>query len=153
MSYEAWGDGDEFYGPELPEGWLDEDGAKELQDRIAELERERADALLDAERAREERNREHVRLNAEWMAKCEELRKERDHYQMAAEAEAKFADEFREKAEELADKMRMDIMNIPCKEPEHFEDAAVRMAYRVGHRDARHAAFDIVGSVVAKKEN
>jgi hypothetical protein len=32
-------------------------------------------ALLDAERAREERNREHVRLNAEWMAKCEELRK------------------------------------------------------------------------------
>jgi hypothetical protein len=32
-------------------------------------------AQIDAERAREERNREHVRLNAEWMAKCEELRK------------------------------------------------------------------------------
>jgi hypothetical protein len=68
-------------------------------DEIDTLRRERSEALLSAERAREERNREHVRLNAEWMVKCEELRKERDHYQMAAEAEAKFADEFRENAE------------------------------------------------------
>ena len=66
---------------------------------IDALKKARNEALLSAERAREERNREHVRLNAEWMAKCEELRKERDHYQMAGETEAKFADEFREKAE------------------------------------------------------
>jgi hypothetical protein len=44
------------------------------------LRRERAEALLDAERAREERNREHVRLNAEWIAKCEELRKDALRY-------------------------------------------------------------------------
>jgi hypothetical protein len=39
------------------------------------LRKSLAEALLAAEKAREERNREHVRLNAEWMAKCEELRK------------------------------------------------------------------------------
>jgi hypothetical protein len=44
-------------------------------DEISSLRKKLAEALLDAERAREERNREHVRLNAEWMAKCEELRK------------------------------------------------------------------------------
>lgn len=35
------------------------------------------------------------------------------------------------------------IMNIPCVEPDHFGDASVRMAYRVGHRDARHAAAEL----------
>lgn len=40
MSLEAWGDeGD--YGPELPEGWWDEDRAAEAVERIAELERQR----------------------------------------------------------------------------------------------------------------
>jgi hypothetical protein len=47
-----------------------------LLDEMDSLRKSRAEALLDAERAREERNREHVRLNAEWMAKCEELRKD-----------------------------------------------------------------------------
>jgi hypothetical protein len=36
VSYEAWGEPDD--GPELPEGWLDEDAAQELRDRITELE-------------------------------------------------------------------------------------------------------------------
>jgi hypothetical protein len=45
-----------------------------------DLRKQLAEALLDAERAREERNREHVRLNAEWMAKCEELRKDSERY-------------------------------------------------------------------------
>jgi hypothetical protein len=40
----------------------------------AKLLRLNTEVLLDAERAREERNREHVRLNSEWMAKCEKLR-------------------------------------------------------------------------------
>jgi Ead/Ea22-like protein len=47
-----------------------------LLDEIASLHKSLSEALLDAERAREERNREHVRLNAKWMAKCEELRKD-----------------------------------------------------------------------------
>jgi hypothetical protein len=47
-----------------------------LFDEIDSLRKSLSEALLDAERAREERNREHVRLNAEWMAKCEELRKD-----------------------------------------------------------------------------
>lgn len=51
-----------------------------LADRITELEGKLAEALLSAERAREERNREHVRLNAEWMAKCEALRKDAARY-------------------------------------------------------------------------
>jgi len=36
MSYEVWGEPDD--GPELPEGWLNEDDAQELRDRITELE-------------------------------------------------------------------------------------------------------------------
>lgn len=47
-----------------------------VKDVVEKLRKSRAEALLDAERAREERNREHVRLNAGWMAKCEELRKD-----------------------------------------------------------------------------
>ncbi|CAE6839517.1 hypothetical protein [Paraburkholderia nemoris] len=35
MSYEVWGEPDD--GPELPEGWLDEDGAQDLRDEIARL--------------------------------------------------------------------------------------------------------------------
>jgi hypothetical protein len=35
MSWEAWGDPPD--GPELPEGWLDEDQAAELRDTLAEL--------------------------------------------------------------------------------------------------------------------
>jgi hypothetical protein len=45
-----------------------------LIDENDSLRKRLSEALLSAERAREERNREHVRLNAEWMAKCEELR-------------------------------------------------------------------------------
>jgi hypothetical protein len=44
MSYEVWGEPDD--GPELPEGWLDEDAAQDLRDRIKELE-----ALLAAQPA------------------------------------------------------------------------------------------------------
>lgn len=35
MSYEVWGEPDD--GPELPDGWLDEDGAQELRDEITRL--------------------------------------------------------------------------------------------------------------------
>jgi hypothetical protein len=36
MSYEVWGEPDD--GPELPEGWLNEEDAQELRDRIIALE-------------------------------------------------------------------------------------------------------------------
>jgi hypothetical protein len=36
MSYEVWGEPDD--GPELPEGWLSEEDAQELRDRITALE-------------------------------------------------------------------------------------------------------------------
>lgn len=35
------------------------------------------------------------------------------------------------------------IMNLALHLPSEYEDAAVRMAYRVGHRDARHAAAEL----------
>lgn len=35
MSYEVWGEPDD--GPELPNGWLDEDEAYELQQNVANL--------------------------------------------------------------------------------------------------------------------
>lgn len=35
MSYEAWGEPDD--GPELPDGWLNEDDAQELRDQVAQL--------------------------------------------------------------------------------------------------------------------
>jgi len=35
VSYEVWGEPDD--GPELPDGWLDEDGAQDLRDEIARL--------------------------------------------------------------------------------------------------------------------
>jgi hypothetical protein len=36
------------------------------------------------------------------------------------------------------------LMNLECVIPDHLEeDAAVRMAYRVGHRDALHAAAEL----------
>ncbi|NOV25935.1 hypothetical protein E5S69_20750, partial [Cupriavidus necator] len=38
------------------------------------------------------------------------------------------------------------IMNIRCVEPAEYQDAAVRMAYRIGHRDARHAAAELASS-------
>ncbi len=37
MSLEAWGD-EPDYGPELPEGWWDQDQVAEAEQRIAELE-------------------------------------------------------------------------------------------------------------------
>lgn len=44
------------------------------------------------------------------------------------------------------------IMNLRCKEPEEYQDAAVRMAYRVGHRDARHAAAELVATLEAERD-
>jgi hypothetical protein len=42
------------------------------------------------------------------------------------------------------DKLNMDIMNIPCKVSEGQYNAAVAMAYKLGHRDARHAACEVL---------
>lgn len=44
-----------------------------LLDRLEAAEKARKDAILDAERARDERNRVHVRLNAEWIEKTKTL--------------------------------------------------------------------------------
>ncbi|AOY90518.1 hypothetical protein BKK79_00750 [Cupriavidus sp. USMAA2-4] len=38
------------------------------------------------------------------------------------------------------------VMNLPCIVPVEYEDAAVKMAYRVGHRDARHAAAELLSA-------
>ncbi|MDM8356637.1 hypothetical protein P8H29_10670, partial [Pandoraea communis] len=45
-------------------------------------------------------------------------------------------------AQQVNGDLHGEIMNIRCTEPEEYVDAAVRMAYRVGHRDARHAAAE-----------
>jgi hypothetical protein len=46
------------------------------------------------------------------------------------------------------DKLNMDIMNIPCKrtlaEDAPHNDVRVYLAYKEGHRDARHAACEVV---------
>lgn len=44
-----------------------------LCDHLEEAKKARKDAILDAERARDERNRVHVRLNAEWIEKTKAL--------------------------------------------------------------------------------
>ncbi len=44
------------------------------------LRREHATACLDAEKARQERNHVGVEIRREWIGKCEEVRKERDHW-------------------------------------------------------------------------
>lgn len=44
------------------------------------------------------------------------------------------------------DKLNMDLMNIPCnveeRHPEWTDDN--KLSYRFGHRDARHAAVEVV---------
>lgn len=53
--------------------------AKQIQALRTELEaanQKRKEAVMDAERAREERNREHVKLNAEWIERTAALRAE-----------------------------------------------------------------------------
>jgi hypothetical protein len=43
------------------------------------------------------------------------------------------------------DKLTADIMNIPCKRSdESFRDVDSRLLYKEGHRDARHAAVDVL---------
>ncbi len=39
------------------------------------------------------------------------------------------------------------VMDLPCIVPVEYEDAAVKMAYRVGHRDARHAAIELLAAL------
>ena len=56
-----------------------EDAADAIDSLLSELEaanQKRKEAVMDAERAREERNREHVKLNAEWIEKTNALRAE-----------------------------------------------------------------------------
>jgi hypothetical protein len=53
------------------------DGVLELCAEVRRLREGLREALLDAERAREERNRVGVETRREWMAKCEVLRVER----------------------------------------------------------------------------
>ena len=53
--------------------------ATAIDSLLSELEasnQKRKEAVMDAERAREERNREHVKLNAEWIEKTAALRAE-----------------------------------------------------------------------------
>jgi len=55
------------------------DAKVEIINLRAELEasnQKRKEAVMDAERAREERNREHVKLNAEWVERTAALRAE-----------------------------------------------------------------------------
>jgi hypothetical protein len=51
------------------------------------LKRERADALLAAERAREERNRVGLDIRRVWIGKCQEVSKERDHWKANHDAQ------------------------------------------------------------------
>jgi hypothetical protein len=44
----------------------------------------------------------------------------------------------------IIDKLNMDIMNIPCNIPAGATNHAVKTAYKLGHRDARHAAVEVV---------
>ena len=56
-----------------------EDAADAIDSLLSELEaanQKRKAAVMDAERAREERNREHVKLNAEWIERTAALRAE-----------------------------------------------------------------------------
>lgn len=49
-----------------------------------------------------------------------------------------------EAASEPTDQLYGAVMNIPCKTT--YLDAVVKMAYKEGHRDARHAAADLVAA-------
>lgn len=42
------------------------------------------------------------------------------------------------------DKLNMDLMNIPITEESRYSSLAEWKAYREGHRDARHAAVEVV---------
>lgn len=47
-------------------------------------------------------------------------------------------------AESATDQLYGAVMNIPCKTT--YLDAVVKMAYKEGHRDARHAAADLIAA-------
>jgi hypothetical protein len=47
-------------------------------------------------------------------------------------------------AETATDQLYGAVMNIPCKTT--YIDAVVKMAYKEGHRDARHAAADLIAA-------
>ena len=78
--------------------WLNDqvpqDAADAIDSLLSELEasnQKRKEAVMDAERAREERNREHVKLNAEWVEKTAALRAELE----AREADRRDAERYR----------------------------------------------------------
>ncbi|AJG18800.1 hypothetical protein [Cupriavidus basilensis] len=52
---------------------------------------------------------------------------------------------------EIPSELHGAVMNLSCTVPAEYEDAAVKMGYRVGHRDARHAAAELVASSRAEQ--
>ncbi|MES2950260.1 MAG: hypothetical protein V4858_17085 [Pseudomonadota bacterium] len=46
--------------------------------------------------------------------------------------------------EQMRDRLHMEIMNIPCKGPVAALTIKEQRAYALGHRDARHAAAELV---------
>jgi hypothetical protein len=49
--------------------------------------------------------------------------------------------------------LHQQIMNIPCRVPLTYANHAIRTrAYEIGHRDARHAAAELVAGAAARPE-
>ena len=44
----------------------------------------------------------------------------------------------------MSDKLHRDIMNLPLNQKNHLQGKTPSMAYSLGHRDARHAAAELV---------
>lgn len=52
--------------------------------------------------------------------------------------------------EALLNALQADIQNLPAKVV--YIDAVTKMAYKEGHRDARHAAAELVAAFASKLE-
>jgi len=44
------------------------------------------------------------------------------------------------------------IMNLPCDVPDAAQNRAVRLAYKLGHKDARHAAAELVDELEQQRD-
>jgi hypothetical protein len=56
---------------------------------------------------------------------------------------------------DLASRIHAAIMNLPCKEPSYElteRPSECRVAYKYGHRDARHAAAELVLEMLSRAE-
>lgn len=55
------------------------------------------------------------------------------------------------RVETLLNTLQSEIMNIPAKRPDdEFAEATWRICYKEGHRDARHAAAELVAAFASK---